>query len=109
MPVLTDELANRIDKLIVKLDASAIETARLNASVEVLKSRLDSSLLVAKWAIGLLATVVLASAPAVFGIYRDVAVLNASVGELKQTVNRIESKIDRLGQIDLPKTESPRR
>ncbi len=103
MPVATDVLAERIDHLVTALTETNKETARLNASVEVLRVRIDSSLLVAKWAIGLLTAVVIASAPAVFGIYRDTALTKAAV-------ERIESKIDRLGLSGQGATEqAPRR
>jgi hypothetical protein len=102
MPVLTDILAERIDKLVDAIAESNKAAARL-------EERVDRSLSVAKWAIGLLTLVVLACAPAALGVYRDVALLQRDVAQIKQSVDRIETKIDRLGQRDPFRIEAPRR
>jgi hypothetical protein len=109
MPVLTDVLAERIDKPIDAIAESNKESALINASLVALETRISSALSVARWGLGLLTLVVMASAPAAFGVYRDVAQLQGDVAQLKQSVNRIETKIDRLGRLDPFKIEAPRR
>lgn len=109
MPVLTDVLTERIDKLVDAIAESNKESARVNASLVALETRVNSSLSVARWGLGLLTLVVMACAPAAFGVYRDVALLQRDVTLLKQSVDRIETKIDRLGKLDPLKVEAPRR
>jgi len=100
-------IVERLDRLVDAILESNRETSRLGAGLARLEERVDRSLSVAKWGGGILAAAVLATAPAVFGVYRDVtelkrdvAALARELAEVKQSVNagfvRIESKIDRL-------------
>jgi hypothetical protein len=95
------ELRIANQRIVDRLDRLVDTIAESNKAAARLEERVDRSLSVARWAVGLLTVVIVASAPAVLGVYRDVAVM-------KNSIDRIESKIDRLGQPNHGKIEAPR-